>query len=274
MSAAGVVGIVGGAGWLGSAIATRGLSAGVLNSSSLIISSRSPRVSRFPDWPKIIWTADNEELVRRADVVILSVRPHQFANLSLNLENRLVISVMAGVSMATLEQRLKTNRIVRAMPNAAAEIGRSYTPWVAADGVTASDRGFVGALMSSCGEEDEVTTELQIDYLTGLSGSGPAFPALLASAMLSHAEENGIPSHVAKKAVRGVICGTSGLINTDEFMPGKIVETFMEYQGTTAAALREMIRAGLPGAVHAGLQAAASAAADMASKTNKPAGYS
>lgn len=274
MSAAGVVGIVGGAGWLGSAIATRGLSAGVLNSSSLIISFRSPRGSRFPDWPEIIWTADNEELARRADVVVLSVRPHQFADFSLNLEDRLVISVMAGVSMATLARQLKTDRIVRAMPNAAAEIGRSYTPWVAADGVTASDRHFVSALMSSCGEEDEVATELHIDYLTGLSGSGPAFPALLASAMLSHAEENGIPLHVAKKAVRGVICGASGLINTEEFIPAAVVETFMDYQGTTAAALREMIHAGFPGAVHAGLQAAATAAADMATGTNKPAGFS
>jgi pyrroline-5-carboxylate reductase len=274
MSAAGVVGIVGGAGWLGSAVATRGLSAGVLDPSSLIISSRSPRGARFSNWPEIIWTADNEKLARRADVVIISVRPHQFADLSLDLEGCLVISVMAGVSMTTLARQLKTDRIVRAMPNAAAEIGHSYTPWVAADGVTASDRGFVSALMSSCGEEDEVATELHIDYLTGLSGSGPAFPALLASAMLSHAAENGIPLRVAKKAVRGVICGTNGLINTEEFTPDKIVETFMEYQGTTAAALREMIRAGLPGAVHAGLQAAASTAADMAANTDKPTGFS
>lgn len=264
MSAAGIVGIIGGAGWLGSSIAMQGLSAGVLAPASLIISSRSPRGTRFSAWPDVMWTSDNAELARRADVLILSVRPQQFPDISLNFEGRLVISVMAGVSMATLQRRLQTDRIVRSMPNAGAEIGRSYTPWVAGSGVTSSDRAFVSALMSSCGEEDEVATEEQIDYLTGLSGSGPAFPALLASAMLSHAEARGLPPHVARKAVQGVICGASRLLDGDRFAPAATVETFIDYEGTTAAALREMIRAGLPEAVHAGLQAAASAAAELA----------
>ncbi|MBD0416992.1 pyrroline-5-carboxylate reductase family protein [Oryzicola mucosus] len=273
MDGSAVVGIVGGAGWLGSAIATRGLSAGVLSSKSLlIISSRSPRGNRFANWPEIVWTADNEELSRRADIVVLSVRPHQFRDISLNLEGRLVISVMAGISLETLKRRLNADRIVRAMPNAAAEIGRSYSPWVATGNVTASDRLFVSSLMAACGEEDEVGMEAHLDYLTGLSGSGPAFPALLASSMLSHAETAGIPSHVAEKAVRGVVCGASRLIDSDEFMPNSTVESFLNYRGTTAAALHEMIRAGFSDAVHAGLRAAALSVADMTASADKPAG--
>jgi pyrroline-5-carboxylate reductase len=258
------VGIVGGGGWLGGAIAECGLSAGVLSASRLIVSSRSARGDRYARWPAVTWTSDNAELARRSQIVILSVRPQQFGALSLDLEGKLVISVMAGVAMATLERRLNAERVVRTMPNAAAEIGRSYTPWVASERATSTDRAFVTALFSSCGEQDEVQTERQLDYLTGLSGSGPAFPALLAKAMLQHAQESGIPEHVATKAVRGVICGATPLMDSDAFNPAETVETFIEYRGTTAAGLSAMIEAGLPQAVGSGLSAADAAAANMA----------
>lgn len=273
MSALGMVGIIGGAGWLGQAIATQALASRVLGQTSLMISSRSPRGKQFSNWPEIAWTSDNQELARRADVVILSVRPDQFLGISLDLSGRLVISVMASVSMATLQARLKTDRIVRAMPNAAAEIGQSYTPWLAGAGVTDGDRAFVRTLMESCGEADEVDTEDQIDYLTGLSGSGPAFPALLASAMLSHARVRGLPPHLANWAVKGVVCAASRLLGDGDFNPEKTVAAFVDYDGTTAAGLREMIRGGFVVSVHAGLDAAEAAAARMAAETRKSQGF-
>src|SRR3546814_6359132 len=122
MSAPDTVGIIGGAGWLGGAIAIRALGSGALRQESLIISSRSPRSGRFANWPKIMWTSDNQELARRADAVILSVRPEQFGAIQIDLNGRPAISVMAGVSIATLRARLNTDRIIRCMPNAAAEI--------------------------------------------------------------------------------------------------------------------------------------------------------
>ncbi len=261
-----VVGIVGGGGWLGGAIAEQGLSAGVLSASSLIVSARSARGDRLARWPQVTWTPDNAELARRSDVVILSVRPQQFGALFLDLEGKLVISVMAGVSMATLRRRLNAGRVVRTMPNAAAEIGRSYTPWVASNRVGPADRAFVAALFSSCGEQDEVESEAQLDYLTGLSGSGPAFPALLAKAMLDHARARGIGDQVAIRAVRGVLCGATPLMDGGAFDPTATVETFIEYAGTTAAGLSAMIAAGLPAAVGIGLDAAEAAAVEMAAR--------
>lgn len=264
MSSAPVVGIVGGGGWLGRSIASQALASGVIADKSLIISSRSPRGGGLEKWPAVEWTSDNRDLMRRSDVVILSVRPHQFFDLSLAANGTLVISVMAGVSMATLQSRLGTTRVVRAMPNAAAEIGLSYTPWLAGAGVTEQDRTFVGALFGSCGEADEVGTEDQLDYLTGLSGSGPAFPALLAGAMLSHAQARGLPPEIARRAVLGAVCGASRLLAAGDTTPAQMVQTFVEYDGTTAAGLTEMMGKGFVEAVHAGLDAAAAAAARMA----------
>ncbi len=260
------IGIVGGGGWLGGAIAERGLAAGVLSEADLIVSGRSPKGDRFARRPAVAWTSYNAELARRSEIVIPSVRPQQFGDLGLDLEGKLVVSVMAGVSMATLERSTGADRIVRTMPNAAAEIGRSYTPWLASAKTTAADRGFVTRLLASCGDEDEVESEDALDFLTGLSGTGPAYPALMAKAMIECATRAGIPELVAIKAVRGVICGAAPLMDGDAFDPAATVGTFTDYRGVTAAGLAAMTDAGLTAAVGAGLEAAAAAAAAMAAK--------
>lgn len=263
------VGIIGGTGWLGRSIAAHALSAGVIDPGSLTISSRSGRGDVLAEWPGVAHVSENAELVRRSTVVVLSVRPQQFAEVASDMSGRLVISVMAGVSLASLEQRLGTDRVIRAMPNAAAEIARSYTPWFSGPGVTDADRAFVGALMACCGDQDEVSREDFVDYLAGLSGSGPAFPALLASAMLAHASERGLPADVAGRAVKAVICGSGRLLESGEFDPLALLQTFMDYRGTTAAALAKMIETGFNDAVKHGLSAAETAGAAMARRSSK-----
>jgi pyrroline-5-carboxylate reductase len=265
-SMAATIGIIGGGGWLGGAIAGRALAAGALSASSLLVSGRTPRPERFAAWPGVTWIADNAELARRSEIVILSVRPEQFGDISIDVQGKLVISVMAGLSMDTLRKKVNSERIVRAMPNAAAEIGRSFTPWLASERVSTADRAFVKTLFSCCGDEEEIETEQQLDYLSGLSGTGPAYPALLAKAMLQHARDSGIPETVAKKAVRAVICGAPRLMDNDAFDPAGTVETFLAYRGVTAAGLETMVQKGFPGSVGTGLAAAADAAAGMARK--------
>lgn len=262
------VGIVGGTGWLGRSIGRHALQAGFIPPGSLIVSSRSPPAGAYGEWPDVRWTADNGELARLSDAVILSVRPQQFGAVEIDAGGRLVISVMAGVSVETLKRRTKSDRVVRSMPNAAAEIGRSYTPWFAAGAVSETDRLFVQALFGCCGTADEVPLEAHLDYLTGLSGSGPAFPALLADAMLSHALSRGLPPDVARRAVENVVCDASQLLRAPGQTPEAAVKTFLDYRGTTAAGLQAMVDGGFEAAVHAGLAAAAEAAERMASESN------
>lgn len=254
------VGIIGGTGWLGRAIARAMLDAGFIAASQLVLSSRTPGAG-LADRPDVACLADNRELAARSDVIILSVRPSQFPAVDIDASGRLVISVMAGVSVATLAARTGTSRIVRAMPNAAAEIAGSYTPWFAAEGASTADKVFVRQLFETCGTTDEVLREADIDYLTGLSGSGPAFPALLAKAMLEHALARGLPRDIAVRAVTGIIAGASQLLA--DRSPEETVQTFLDYRGTTAAGLQGMIDGGFVEAVAAGLDAAAEAAIAM-----------
>jgi pyrroline-5-carboxylate reductase len=259
------LGIIGGAGWLGRAIAGSVLKAGFIASDALVLSSRTPPASGFPDWPDVRFAADNQALVDCSDAIILSVRPEQFPGVQIDARGKLVISVMAGVSMRRLRERTGAESLVRAMPNAAAEIGLSCTPWLAAEAVSADERRFVQSLFETCGTADEVGREADIDYLTGLTGSGPAFPALLARAMLSHALSKGLPPEVARRAVEGVVAGASRLMSAPGGEPEQVVQTFLDYQGTTSAGLRAMIAGGFEAAVHAGLDAAESAALAIAS---------
>lgn len=247
------IGIVGGAGWLGCALAKAILKEGVVKADSLALSYRRRKPTDLPD---VFCTAHSQELADKSDVVIVSVRPEDWPSLDVDVDGKLMISVMAGVKIGSLSDKHSTNRIVRTLPNAGAEVGLSYTPWVASPAVSQNDRAVVRSIFSACGIEDEVSNEAQIDYLTGLSGSGPAFPALLASAMIDHAKSQGLSEAVAKRAVIAVLKGTGRLFELRDHCPNDLVQTFVDYRGTTAAALLAMRHAGFDAAVAAGLSAA------------------
>jgi pyrroline-5-carboxylate reductase len=247
------LGVVGGAGWLGGAIAGAALAAGVFQARDITLSYRRTKPQRFPG---AFWTDDNQALAERCDVILLSVRPQDWPSLAIDAGGKLVISVMAGIRLAEIAEKHGTGRVVRSLPNAAAEVARSYTPWIASAGATGEDRAIVRAIFDACGVQDEVASERDIDYLTGLTGSGPAFPALLADAMLRDAVRFGLPPDVARRAVNAVLTGTGRLLELRDVSPADTVEAFLDYRGTTAAAIETMRDAGFDEAVAKGLAAA------------------
>lgn len=247
------IGIIGGAGWLGGAIAASLVKTGAIAENELVLSFRSRRPNALSN---AFWTSDNQELADRSDVVVISVRPDDWHGLAVDIEDKLLISVMAGISAEALCQRHGTRRVVRAIPNAAAEVALSYTPWIASPEVSEEDKASVRTIFNACGVQDEVENERQIDYLTGLTGTGPAYPALLAFAMLQDARSYGLSEDVAVRAVNGVIIGAGGLLHSRPEHPQETLDAFLEYKGTTAAGLNTMMRRGLVDAVSDGLAAA------------------
>ncbi|MDQ6432828.1 pyrroline-5-carboxylate reductase dimerization domain-containing protein [Mesorhizobium sp. LHD-90] len=247
------VGVVGGGGWLGSAIVEAMLNAGIVEERNLSLSYRRKKPERFPG---AFWTPDSQALADRCDVIILSVRPQDWPVLNLDAAGKLTISVMAGIPLAAICDRHGTRRAVRTIPNAAAEVGLSYTPWIATAETTEDDRSIVRAVFEACGAQDEVASERDLDYLTGLAGSGPAFPALLASAMVDHAVSFGLSRTIAEKAALTVLTGAGRLLEPRRQTPDQVVDVFLEYRGTTAAAIEAMRDRGFDSAVAWGLQRA------------------
>ena len=220
------IGVIGGNGWLGSALIRAAVNAGVVDPAKLAVSSRSGDRGSIADIGAR-WTQSNAELVKNSDVVILSVRPFHFRDLDVDLRGKLVLSVMAGVGCETIAKQTRAAAIIRAMPNAAAAIGQSFTPWFATNQATREGKAVAQAFLQASGEAAEVFEESHIDYCAGLTGSGAAFPALLAEAMIAHATLRGIPRDFAQRAARKVVSGASQL--------------FAGASGDTGAIVTEMI---------------------------------
>jgi pyrroline-5-carboxylate reductase len=255
------LGVIGGTGWLGGALLRPALAKGFVVAADLVLSSRSGKTAGFKAWPDIRFVTDNQLLAVQSDIVILSVRPEDLDALNLDLSGKLVISVMARVPAAALLARFKSERIIRAMPNACAEQGLSFTPWLSTPGTTAADAVFADSFFSCSGKTTRLSTESELDYFTALTGSGPAFIAAFADVMIRDAIENGVAPDVADLAVRQLFLGSGTWMAGTSETPADTVKVFTDYGGTTAAGLTAMLSAGIAGPISKGLAAAKEKAA-------------
>ena len=196
------LGIIGGTGQLGAAIAHALLKSNALSPERLWIANRSGTRGPFAEWPDVHITADNQALADACDVILLSVPPALFPAVQIAAENRLVLSVMAGVTIAQIARQTGARRIIRAMSSPAAELSLAYSPWCASPAVTEQDRKIVRILFEACGKTDEVASEDQIDYFTALTGPVPGFVAYFADCMIADAIGRGVPAEIAERAVR------------------------------------------------------------------------
>jgi pyrroline-5-carboxylate reductase len=239
------LGIIGGTGWLGGAIAKRLLGTGHIAQNNLWLSNRSGRRDGFEAWADVTITSDSAALVDACDVVILAVRPEQLADLRVDASACLVLSVMASTPMARLAELTGARRIIRTMPNPGVEHGQGVTPWFASPDATDSDRVCVQALFDACGQAEEVSGEDQINYLTGLTGPIPGLFGLVASVMIDAAIARGFDRAVAERAVRFHAMAAGNEILRSDLTPAQDVERTLEYGGTTTAGFRSALDASI-----------------------------
>src|SRR5690606_33303874 len=145
-----MIGIIGGQGWMGRSLGLAWLEKNLVATDQLIVSARSGAGEAYRDWPGVRCVQDNRELAELADVIVLSVRPEDLADIHVEAHDKLVISLLAMASEQAVSRQLGSARVVRAMPNAAAEIRRAYFPWHASELVTQAERELVQVLLASC----------------------------------------------------------------------------------------------------------------------------
>lgn len=249
------LGIIGATGWLGSALGTRALSQAVWEGGNMVLLNRSAPRAAYDRWPGVAWAKDAADLCARSDVLVLSTRPEDFPQPGFDGAGKLLISFMTAWSLDRLAALCPAARLVRAMPNGAASEGRSFTPWVAGPGLWPGDAALVRRLLAVMGEEVEVRTEAELDYLSALSGSGAAYPALMAQAMLQDALSRGLSQAVAERAVASVLA-SGGALAGNPAQADAMLETYLGYRGVTAAGLNAAVSAGFAQAITAALAAA------------------
>lgn len=230
------IGIIGGTGWLGGALAKALLGSGFIEAGQLLLSNRSGSHPLGERGARLL--TSNQQLVAASDTVIIAVRPEQFNGLNIQAPGKLVISLMAGVTAHTISAATGATSVVRAMANAAVEIQQSFTPWHCRTELTGAQRDFVQRLLECVGTASEMPEEDHIDYLSALSGTGPAFAALLMTALTQQAMAAGIPADIARQAAQGVVVGASQLLAAHD--PQAMIDSLMSYRGVTTAVLQTM----------------------------------
>lgn len=151
----------------------------------------------------------------------------------------LMLSIAAGTTIAAMRQAWGPRaRIVRAMPNTPGAIGRGITALFAGEGVAAKDKVLAEALLAALGETVWVPRESDIDVVTAVSGSGPAYVFLMVEALADAAQAEGLPRALAEKLARATVAGSGALLDADPSAPSELRRAVTSPHGTTEAALK------------------------------------
>lgn len=204
------------------------------------------------------------------DTVVLAVKPQAMASALPPVRaavrpDTTVISVAAGTTVATIARHLGDLAIVRAMPNTPALIGRGITGCFAGPGVPQRARDAAAALLSACGPVVWVDQEADIDAVTAVSGSGPAYVFLLAEALAAAGEAAGLAPDLAMTLARHTVAGAGELQIRSEEPPSVLRRSVTSPNGTTQAALDVLMADdGLVPLLHRAVEAARRRAAELA----------
>jgi len=207
-----------------------------------------PRLERREELARtygIRTVARNVEAATGADVVLLAIKPQMLARVGAELrphlrEDQLVLSVIAGATIAALEGFLGHRRIVRSMPNTPARLGRGMTVWYATPETTDEQRAQASALLRSLGAELEVDDERFVAMATAVSGTGPTYVFLVMEALIDAAVHLGFPRHVAHDLVVETLEGSTYFAKMSGDHPAVLRNMVTSPGGTSAAALHEL----------------------------------
>ena len=199
---------------------------------------RAELKSRFD----IAVTPDHREAMAGSAVVVIAVKPQQFADAASQIEPELkgqaVVSVMAGIPISQISSALDHSAIARVMPNTPAQIRRGATAWTATESVTDASKKLIGEMLDCVGTSVYFDDEKLVDVATALSASGPAYVYVFIEALIDAAVQLGMPSADAKRLAIAMVQGSAELAGCRDLHPAELRNLVTSPGGTTAAALK------------------------------------
>lgn len=203
----------------------------------------------------------DELLSFEADILILGCKPQQLgeiANQFSNLQSKcIVLSIMAGINLERLSKSFpQAKNIVRSMPNTPGQIGEGITGFVFHSCPSEQDRRLITSVLDSLGESFELENENDIDRITAISGSGPAYLFEFTSALQAAAREIGLTNELAEKFAIQTILGSSKLLESSKLSPIELRNQVTSPNGTTQAALESFETSDLRKVILDGVKAA------------------
>tara|TARA_R110001592_G_scaffold74859_1_gene227071 strand:- start:801 stop:1628 length:828 start_codon:yes stop_codon:yes gene_type:complete len=183
-----------------------------------------------------------EECLPIADIIFLAVKPYHSDELMHEMremmnDQQLVISIMAGITIETIQQSLGIKKVVRAMPNLPAQVGKGMTSYLAAPEVSRIELWRVEDLLNTTGKSVRVDSQRFIDASTGISGSGPAYVFYFMESMMEAAKSMGFSDNDSKVLVSATFEGAIELFNKNKLSANGWMKKVSSKGGTTQAAL-------------------------------------
>ncbi|MGM8850694.1 pyrroline-5-carboxylate reductase [Salinicola sp. V024] len=219
---------------------------------------------------------DNLAAVQEADVVILAVKPQMMRDLCLSLREAvqvrrpLVVSVAAGLDAATLDGWLGGGlALIRCMPNTPSLVGAGVSGLYANDRVSDGERQLVTELLTSVGLVEWVDQETQIEAVTAISGSGPAYFFLFMESLEAAGIELGLPAESARRLALQTAFGAAKMARESEFDPAELRRRVTSPNGTTERAINAFEEAGLRDIVGRATQACAERARELSRELSR-----
>jgi len=229
---------------------------------------RTERLAALKNAFEIRTTLDNQDLVSRAAVIILAVKPQNMKGLLQDIkqatdESKLFLSIAAGVKAETIFQGLNRNgRIVRIMPNIGARVLASASVLCLGPRANAEDLNLARQLFDSIGQTVTVDEEL-MDAVTALSGSGPAYVFLLIEALADAGVKAGLSRGIALKLAAQTCFGAARLVLETDSSPASLKDQVASPGGTTIAGLHVLERGAMRGIVMDAVAAALQRAREL-----------
>lgn len=209
----------------------------------------------------------------KADLVVWAVKPQTFkdaaAQARAHVQKALHLSVAAGIRSDSMAAWLGTERIVRSMPNTPALVGKGMTALFARPAVSAADQQQVEQVIATTGEYLWVRDEAQLDAVTALSGSGPAYVFYFLEAMTQAGAEMGLDAEQARRLAVGTFAGASELARASSEPLQVLRERVTSKGGTTHAALTSLEQDGVKAAFVKALHAACKRAEELGDEFGK-----
>jgi pyrroline-5-carboxylate reductase len=207
------------------------------------------------------------DFLQSANLVVWAVKPQSFKEaaqpVAPHTPNALHLSVAAGIPSASIARWLGTERVVRSMPNTPALVGLGVTGLFARDGVSQDDRLWVNAVVATMGKSIWLNDEAQLDAVTAISGSGPAYVFYFIEALMAAGQDMGLDAEQARTLAIETFYGASTLARTSSETPGVLRERVTSKGGTTYAALSSMDAQGLKAGFIQAVQAAQARAKEL-----------
>ena len=202
----------------------------------------------FPsDWVKAQGVNVNADLPAAPAIVLIAVKPQMMADALPSLQalgggETLFVSVAAGTSIATFQEILGAGTpIIRAMPNTPAAVGRGITALIGNDTATPAHLDMAEGLLQAVGQTVRLESESQMDAVTGVSGSGPAYVFHLIETLAAAGEAQGLPADLAMKLAKATVAGAGALAEAAEESPSQLRVNVTSPNGTTQAALEVLM---------------------------------